>query len=484
MPTSAGCVWRGCGSAALCALARPCSMHAHVKSRPGTWRHGIVRSAPEGRARRPQAASLSAAAMRSTSMPWATWSCWACSPGTCRPLHTGTLPQPSAQEPQQGRARCLAPGGHAGPAAAATHQGCCRSSGVCARGIQPPRAAAGSCCRACCRLHATRRLSAANIASRPAHIKAAHDLPSRAHTPCIRRAFLLSRTRLTAASPSTFAAAQPVSAGLACQGAQLLSSRCARRSRPVLPSRLPTAVNVTTFCSATTTAALSGRSVGGGNTSLASLTIALKNTGDVSIQVRCQPAVLQHERRSGTGWLVAVRPSLPASLAEPPLCHWGLWRASAVPSCSLVTHSLAAASLAAQPCGQSGPALREGLHPCSCTRGLASAAARPAQVPYNVSVVSPSYVSVEQVFGLFAPTFDNPTGTATATAANYWDLLWPQGTNSVSLGMVLASLTSSFQPQQARPWRDLRSGASSRAESWHAGWARVPGPGCWHGPRW
>ena len=70
------------------------------------------------------------------------------------------------------------------------------------------------------------------------------------------------------------------------------------------------------------------------------------------------------------------------------------------------------------------------------------------QVPYNVSVVSSSYLSIEQVFGLVAPTFDYSTGTATATAASYWDLLWPQGTNSVTLGMVVSSLTSSFQPQQ------------------------------------
>ena len=42
------------------------------------------------------------------------------------------------------------------------------------------------------------------------------------------------------------------------------------------------------------------------------------------------------------------------------------------------------------------------------------------QVPYNVSVVSSSYLSIKQVSGLVAPTFDYSTGTATATAASYW----------------------------------------------------------------
>ena len=74
----------------------------------------------------------------------------------------------------------------------------------------------------------------------------------------------------------------------------------------------------------------------------------------------------------------------------------------------------------------------------------------PLQVPYNVSVVSSNYLTIDQVFGLTDPTFDYSTGTATATAANYWDLLWPQSTNSVSLGMVVSSLTTSTEPQQVR----------------------------------
>lgn len=70
------------------------------------------------------------------------------------------------------------------------------------------------------------------------------------------------------------------------------------------------------------------------------------------------------------------------------------------------------------------------------------------QVPYNVSVVSTNYTAVDQVIGLASPTFDATTGTATASAANYWDLLWPQGTNSVSLGLVVSSLTNSTNPEQ------------------------------------
>ena len=70
------------------------------------------------------------------------------------------------------------------------------------------------------------------------------------------------------------------------------------------------------------------------------------------------------------------------------------------------------------------------------------------QVPYNVSVVSTNYTAVDQVIGLTSPSFDYTTGTATASASNYWDLLWPQGTNSVSLGLVVSSLTNSTNPQQ------------------------------------
>ena len=52
----------------------------------------------------------------------------------------------------------------------------------------------------------------------------------------------------------------------------------------MLPGSLPSTLNVTTFCSATAAAALSGY-INGTNTTLAALTVTLKNTGDVSIMV-------------------------------------------------------------------------------------------------------------------------------------------------------------------------------------------------------
>ena len=55
----------------------------------------------------------------------------------------------------------------------------------------------------------------------------------------------------------------------------------------MLPGSLPSALNVTTFCSATAAAALSGY-INGTNTTLAALTVTLKNTGDVSILVSRQ----------------------------------------------------------------------------------------------------------------------------------------------------------------------------------------------------
>ena len=58
-----------------------------------------------------------------------------------------------------------------------------------------------------------------------------------------------------------------------------------RRSRPVLPETLPATLSPNaTFCSAVAAAALSGY-VKGSNTTLAALTVTLKNTGDVSITV-------------------------------------------------------------------------------------------------------------------------------------------------------------------------------------------------------
>ena len=72
----------------------------------------------------------------------------------------------------------------------------------------------------------------------------------------------------------------------------------------------------------------------------------------------------------------------------------------------------------------------------------------PAQVPWTLGVTSTSYTGVENVFGLAEPGFDYTTGTVSATAGNFWDLLWPQGTNSVSLGLVVSSLTQNIAPQQ------------------------------------
>ena len=65
-------------------------------------------------------------------------------------------------------------------------------------------------------------------------------------------------------------------------------------------------------------------------------------------------------------------------------------------------------------------------------------------------MVSNSYIGVEQTFGLTDAGFDYSTGTVTATAGNYWDLLWPQGTNTVSLGLVVSTLKT-VAPQQVCP---------------------------------
>ena len=69
-------------------------------------------------------------------------------------------------------------------------------------------------------------------------------------------------------------------------------------------------------------------------------------------------------------------------------------------------------------------------------------------MPWTLGVVSTDYTGVENVFGLVEPGFDFSSGTVSATAANYWDLLWPQSTNSVSLGLVVSSLTQNISPQQ------------------------------------
>ena len=69
------------------------------------------------------------------------------------------------------------------------------------------------------------------------------------------------------------------------------------------------------------------------------------------------------------------------------------------------------------------------------------------QTPYTVSLRSDSYLGVSQVQGLTSPTFGGK-GLVTGTASNVWDLLWPQSTNSISLGFVVLASNDTLTPAQ------------------------------------
>lgn len=69
------------------------------------------------------------------------------------------------------------------------------------------------------------------------------------------------------------------------------------------------------------------------------------------------------------------------------------------------------------------------------------------QTPYTVSLQSPGYLGISQVQGLSLPEYA-ADGVVSATASNFWDLLWPQGTNQVNLGFLVLSASENFAPEK------------------------------------
>ena len=58
-------------------------------------------------------------------------------------------------------------------------------------------------------------------------------------------------------------------------------------------------------------------------------------------------------------------------------------------------------------------------------------------------------MGVTQTFGLTNPQTPQ-LGKITATASDSWDLLWPQSTNAVTVGLVVQASASSFAPAAVR----------------------------------
>lgn len=55
-----------------------------------------------------------------------------------------------------------------------------------------------------------------------------------------------------------------------------------------------------------------------------------------------------------------------------------------------------------------------------------------------------------QAFGLSQPQY-TIGGTLTGTAGDYWDVLWPHSTNSVSVGfLILSRSPSQLQPSKVQ----------------------------------
>jgi hypothetical protein len=74
----------------------------------------------------------------------------------------------------------------------------------------------------------------------------------------------------------------------------------------------------------------------------------------------------------------------------------------------------------------------------------------PAAVPtpWTLTLASPYYAGVSQAFGLSQPQF-TVGGTLSGSASDYWDVLWPNATNTVSVGfLVLSQTQGQLRPRQ------------------------------------
>lgn len=68
--------------------------------------------------------------------------------------------------------------------------------------------------------------------------------------------------------------------------------------------------------------------------------------------------------------------------------------------------------------------------------------------PWLLTITNKYYAGVSQAFGLSQPHFVLG-GTLTGTAGDYWDVLWPGATNSVSVGFIVLSRSpDALQPDK------------------------------------
>ena len=68
--------------------------------------------------------------------------------------------------------------------------------------------------------------------------------------------------------------------------------------------------------------------------------------------------------------------------------------------------------------------------------------------PWLLTITNKYYAGVSQAFGLSQPQFVLG-GTLTGTAGDYWDVLWPGATNSVSVGFIVLSRSpDALQPNK------------------------------------
>ncbi len=68
--------------------------------------------------------------------------------------------------------------------------------------------------------------------------------------------------------------------------------------------------------------------------------------------------------------------------------------------------------------------------------------------PWLLTITNVYYAGVSQAFGLSEAQYVLG-GTLTGTAGNYWDVLWPKATNTVSVGFIVLSRSpDALQPDK------------------------------------
>lgn len=72
----------------------------------------------------------------------------------------------------------------------------------------------------------------------------------------------------------------------------------------------------------------------------------------------------------------------------------------------------------------------------------------PIGVPYTVTVNNTAYTGVTQSVGLNLTDSTASSGVITASVPDYWNILWPSGSNNITVSMLLQGSSVDLAPAQ------------------------------------